>query len=676
MCQKGHINMSFFALILPILQQDDVEKYFVKLQDEYLEEREKAKKELIKIGEPAKKKVISGLDHSDHRVLVACVEILTELGDTSQVKKIGEMALKEQDDAILMLFFRYIKNASKEAEDYIVALIDKVSFDLVLEALQKLKDIKSKKAGKKAYDIYKKNTDQKIKNAAFDLVVHLGKDAKEYLVEFLQAEEPDKKAKAIQGLYEEDSDDVVSKIGAMVKTEKEQTVIVNIFNYLKRRVVKTTPYLKDGLGSDNPLIKQKTLEALIDSKSELLIPDAVTRFESEKDEQLRVKFMDYFALFPNKALDVILKCIGDKNVEVKKRATIALGGINDPLINESITKIFNENQDPEIRRAAFMALLKNPSKSEKVIIDAIHDKLPGIRVLAISTAANLRLENSIDGLIKCLDDKDLHIVELSKDALARIGTKAIEKLKKDPTHEAQSKEISLLFHREKAELALCKFITKHGNTGFFEGQLDSLDLTAETLIAIISSTSLRTDQGSSFPVEIKELAISALARFKEDKVIDLLKKLLKSETDDQLKISILTTLFKLGSKDYIEKEIETSEKEVANMLKSGLRSEAAYVLMKIALLFSRTGSLGKALSAYLKVEQIGSFPQQELLFYNIACVYSRMGDAKKSVEYLEKAVKNGFKDKAWIELDKDLDNIRSEEAYKKLLSNAVLFKLE
>jgi tetratricopeptide (TPR) repeat protein len=55
------------------------------------------------------------------------------------------------------------------------------------------------------------------------------------------------------------------------------------------------------------------------------------------------------------------------------------------------------------------------------------------------------------------------------------------------------------------------------------------------------------------------------------------------------------------------------------------------------------------------------------IYYNLACFYSLDNDANNATKYLELAIKNGFKDFDKIKSDPDLDNIRNEEKYKKLI---------
>jgi hypothetical protein len=58
------------------------------------------------------------------------------------------------------------------------------------------------------------------------------------------------------------------------------------------------------------------------------------------------------------------------------------------------------------------------------------------------------------------------------------------------------------------------------------------------------------------------------------------------------------------------------------------------------------------------------------MFYNAACFYSRIGENKLAVEALKGAVSAGFEYYGWIKADPDLENIRSESGYIKLLKGS------
>jgi TolB-like protein/Flp pilus assembly protein TadD len=60
-------------------------------------------------------------------------------------------------------------------------------------------------------------------------------------------------------------------------------------------------------------------------------------------------------------------------------------------------------------------------------------------------------------------------------------------------------------------------------------------------------------------------------------------------------------------------------------------------------------------------------PTDTGVLYNAACHYSQMGNVEKSIEYLRKALSNGFAHKEWIENDSDFDKLRSDPRFQQLL---------
>jgi serine/threonine protein kinase/Flp pilus assembly protein TadD len=60
-------------------------------------------------------------------------------------------------------------------------------------------------------------------------------------------------------------------------------------------------------------------------------------------------------------------------------------------------------------------------------------------------------------------------------------------------------------------------------------------------------------------------------------------------------------------------------------------------------------------------------PEDSLMMYNAACLYSRLGDKRLAVETLKNAVAGGQEDFEWIKRDPDLNNIREEPEFKTLV---------
>lgn len=61
-------------------------------------------------------------------------------------------------------------------------------------------------------------------------------------------------------------------------------------------------------------------------------------------------------------------------------------------------------------------------------------------------------------------------------------------------------------------------------------------------------------------------------------------------------------------------------------------------------------------------------PGEPAVLYNVACTYSALGKTELAIGYLEKAIERGFSHTNWIRHDADLDPLRDNPQFKRLLS--------
>jgi Flp pilus assembly protein TadD len=61
-------------------------------------------------------------------------------------------------------------------------------------------------------------------------------------------------------------------------------------------------------------------------------------------------------------------------------------------------------------------------------------------------------------------------------------------------------------------------------------------------------------------------------------------------------------------------------------------------------------------------------PEDPGVLYNVTCVYAFLGQADDAIDCLEKAIRNGFGHREWLENDSDLDPLRGDSRFKALLS--------
>jgi len=60
-------------------------------------------------------------------------------------------------------------------------------------------------------------------------------------------------------------------------------------------------------------------------------------------------------------------------------------------------------------------------------------------------------------------------------------------------------------------------------------------------------------------------------------------------------------------------------------------------------------------------------PNDSGVLYNLACIYALAGSSDEAIDYLDKAVQNGFGQREWLENDSALDSIREEPRFQALL---------
>jgi serine/threonine protein kinase/tetratricopeptide (TPR) repeat protein len=62
-------------------------------------------------------------------------------------------------------------------------------------------------------------------------------------------------------------------------------------------------------------------------------------------------------------------------------------------------------------------------------------------------------------------------------------------------------------------------------------------------------------------------------------------------------------------------------------------------------------------------------PEEPMLLYNVACIYSLLGMLSDSLDCLERAVRNGLTQKGWFEHDSNLDAVRSHPRFHALMQS-------
>ena len=62
-------------------------------------------------------------------------------------------------------------------------------------------------------------------------------------------------------------------------------------------------------------------------------------------------------------------------------------------------------------------------------------------------------------------------------------------------------------------------------------------------------------------------------------------------------------------------------------------------------------------------------PEETTILYNAACTYSLLGEKDHAVDLLEKAIRNGYGHKEWLENDPDFASLRDHPRFQALMQS-------
>jgi tetratricopeptide (TPR) repeat protein len=89
-------------------------------------------------------------------------------------------------------------------------------------------------------------------------------------------------------------------------------------------------------------------------------------------------------------------------------------------------------------------------------------------------------------------------------------------------------------------------------------------------------------------------------------------------------------------------------------------------LIPLAHSYTQAGEHKKALEADKKLATL--LPNSNVVFYNLACSYALLHRTDDALAALQKAIKLGYNDFAHIIKDKDLDSLRTDERFSRIVA--------
>ncbi|MDD5005003.1 MAG: hypothetical protein PHS93_00685 [Candidatus Omnitrophica bacterium] len=115
--------------------------------------------------------------------------------------------------------------------------------------------------------------------------------------------------------------------------------------------------------------------------------------------------------------------------------------------------------------------------------------------------------------------------------------------------------------------------------------------------------------------------------------------------------------------DNIKFEIEFYEKILED------RPNFTDALKVLAELYTKSGMHKKGLELDKKLA--GLLPCDSLVYYNLACSYSLLGDIDNSLKSIKKSIELGYSDFAYINKDPDLANVRQDKRFENIISRNI-----
>jgi tetratricopeptide (TPR) repeat protein len=96
-----------------------------------------------------------------------------------------------------------------------------------------------------------------------------------------------------------------------------------------------------------------------------------------------------------------------------------------------------------------------------------------------------------------------------------------------------------------------------------------------------------------------------------------------------------------------------------------IRPDFSQALNNLAILYAVNGEYDKALSVLQRMDSLQ--PHNPVVHYSIASVLARQNKVNESIDWLQSAIRNGFKDRYRVITDKNFENIRHTRRFQELI---------
>jgi HEAT repeat protein len=683
------------AKILSLIEQ---------LGADFLEEREPARKALEKAGKAAETRLVEGLSHADHRVRRGCLELLTPLRSPVALKRAGDLFALDDDPAVREAAFHLLRALGKDAEEPLIGALGSPSPEFRRGAVETLSAIRSPKCIEKIADLYDRETERSVKEAAWKCLIEAGKAAEPRLLKYLRNPDAVVRKDVLQSLRGSTEEATVAAVIQLFGAETDDAPLDQAYLFLLGTQDRAEPAFLAGLQNARAATRLKSIVGLKAIKSPKGLEPVSVIFLGECPPDVRSAAGDYLKSRGLDAEAALLRGLENKDPVVRLASIQVLGEIESVKALGPIGRLFREEKNRELHERCFEFLRRLGIRAEEDLLAALADEDKELRCQAILALGEARSERAVTRLMEFMTELDPRMREASEEALALIGPKAIEEVNKavaaGRVRKTAAEAIEANYNRIQVERLLESQLGDDESTGYFEGQFKDLEAfgrekAVPVLIRILSERTYpfrhaeRHERSDAFRAIMKELAVMALGELGGEGVLPALKAFANDDTQIGLSRRIreetLVALHRQGERKPLDDHLRDSRLEADRLLRSetpDLKEAGCDLLFSLGLLYDRLRRLDEAKQVYdellaaLDRYKLDSARQRNFptTCYNLACIHSRKGENPKAVEWLEKAVRAGFKDRSWIRKDRDLDGIREEAGYKKLLADDALFE--
>ena len=151
---------------------------------------------------------------------------------------------------------------------------------------------------------------------------------------------------------------------------------------------------------------------------------------------------------------------------------------------------------------------------------------------------------------------------------------------------------------------------------------------------------------------------------RDKEAIELFEKVIELNPDFYTAYNDISLCYeRIGDTDQYDKILQTSMEVYPRYLSQYPDDARAHIFY--ATMLAKLRKIDEAREAGRKAYELS--PNDAVMLYNLACLFSRLEEKETAVDYLKKACEAGYVNFEWIKRDSDFDNIRNEPGYLDLL---------